>query len=129
MTCPPEHRHGETAHCYQAHSCRCERCVDAYSERRRGVQPTNALQSSRRHGLCNVCKREPVEAPRVTCEGCVAYMMALPRTPEAFDSCHHGHPWTPENTRKVRDGRECRECSRIRSRARSARLRAMREKA
>lgn len=28
MTCPPEHAHGATGHCYAAHKCRCDDCME-----------------------------------------------------------------------------------------------------
>lgn len=38
--------------------------------------------------------------------------------------CPQGHPYTPENTFLKNGSRQCRECSRIRARARYQRLRA-----
>jgi len=36
MTCPPEHRHGETHTCYNTHGCRCAECRAAKSAKRNG---------------------------------------------------------------------------------------------
>lgn len=48
-----------------------------------------------------------------------------PRTPGRRGThCLHGHPWTDDNTRIDGDGyRRCRECDRIRQKARHARER------
>jgi hypothetical protein len=28
-TCPPDHAHGKSSHCYSAHRCRCDECKSA----------------------------------------------------------------------------------------------------
>ena len=105
----------------------CERCAVKPARERHHVDG-NTLDN-RRENLLFLCTRchmavdgrlDRLPGSREQMARALAARWARPRPPGKA-ACVHGHPYTPENTYHTPGGdRRCRECARIRERARTA---------